>query len=105
VAAHTCNLSYSGSGDEEDHSSWPAWAKNYQDPISTNKTGHHPSNSGGIDRRIKVQTSPIPKLTNTKRAGVVAQMVGYLPSKHETPEFKLQHHKKRVGKEISTGNP
>jgi hypothetical protein len=27
AVAHVCNPSYSGGGDQEDHSSWPAWAK------------------------------------------------------------------------------
>jgi hypothetical protein len=35
--AHTCNPSYQGGGDQEDHGSRPAWAKSSQDPISTNK--------------------------------------------------------------------
>jgi hypothetical protein len=31
--AHACNPSYSGGRDQEDHSSRPAWAKSWRDPI------------------------------------------------------------------------
>jgi hypothetical protein len=48
--AHTCNPSYSGSRDQEDHGLKPARANSSQDPIS--------------------------KIPNTKRAGGVAQGVG-----------------------------
>jgi hypothetical protein len=34
--AHTCNPSYSGSRDQEDHGSKPAWANSSRDPISKN---------------------------------------------------------------------
>jgi hypothetical protein len=32
--AHAYNPSYSGGRDQEDHGSKPAWANNWQDPIS-----------------------------------------------------------------------
>jgi hypothetical protein len=32
--AHTCNPSYSGGRDQEDHGSKPAWVNSFQDPIS-----------------------------------------------------------------------
>jgi hypothetical protein len=48
--AHACNTSYSGSRDQEDHGSKPAWANSPQDPIS--------------------------KKTSQKRAGGVALCVG-----------------------------
>jgi hypothetical protein len=31
--AHTCNPSYSGGRDQEDHGSKPAWTNSSQDPI------------------------------------------------------------------------
>jgi hypothetical protein len=34
--AHTCNPSYSGGRDQEDHGSKPAWANSSQDPILKN---------------------------------------------------------------------
>jgi hypothetical protein len=34
LVAHTCNSSYSGGRDQEDHGSRPAWANSYGDPIS-----------------------------------------------------------------------
>jgi hypothetical protein len=37
TVAHTCNLSYLGGRNQEDHSSRPVWANSSQDPISTNK--------------------------------------------------------------------
>jgi hypothetical protein len=33
LVAHTCNPSYLGGRDYEDHSSKPAWANSSQDPI------------------------------------------------------------------------
>jgi hypothetical protein len=36
VVAHACNPSYSEGRNQEDHSSKPAQANNYQDPISKN---------------------------------------------------------------------
>jgi hypothetical protein len=33
---HTCNPSYSGGRDQEDHSSKPAWANSSRDPILKN---------------------------------------------------------------------
>jgi hypothetical protein len=35
--SHTCNPSYSGSRDQEDHSSKPAWANSPEDPILKKK--------------------------------------------------------------------
>jgi hypothetical protein len=34
LVAHTCNPSYSGGRDQEDHNLKPVWANNSQDPIS-----------------------------------------------------------------------
>jgi hypothetical protein len=34
--AHTCNPSYSGGRDQEDHSSKPAWGNSSRNPISKN---------------------------------------------------------------------
>jgi hypothetical protein len=79
--AHTCNPRYSGDGDQEDESSWPAQAKSLQYLISTNGWAqwHAPVTSamqGNMNRMIMVQThpgtkwDPISKITNLKRAGV-----------------------------------
>jgi hypothetical protein len=56
--AHACNPSYIGGRDQEDHGSKPAQANSSWDSIS--------------------------KISNTKRAGRVAQGIG--------PEFKPQYH-------------
>jgi hypothetical protein len=56
--AHNCNPSYSGGRDQEDHSSKPAQANSFGDPIS--------------------QRNP-----SQKRASGVAQVIEFLPSKHE----------------------
>jgi hypothetical protein len=42
MVTHTCNPSYSGVRDQEDHGSKPAWANSLQDPIlkKTTKTHH-----------------------------------------------------------------
>jgi hypothetical protein len=37
--AYDCNPSYSGGGDQKDCDLRPAWAKNKQDPMSTDKLG------------------------------------------------------------------
>jgi hypothetical protein len=65
---HSCNPSSRGR-DQEDQGSKPAWANSLSNSISRkqNKTKQNPSQ---------------------QRAGGVAQGVG--------PEFKSQHHKKRV---------
>jgi hypothetical protein len=62
--------------------------------MSTNKPGMvvhtcNPKYTGGIGRRIMVQDwpqkkDPIQKITKTKRAGGVAQVVECLPTKHES---------------------
>jgi hypothetical protein len=54
---HTCNSSYSGGRDQEDHGSKPAWWES----ISTNKLGIvlctcHPSYARDINRSITDQT-------------------------------------------------
>jgi hypothetical protein len=36
TVAHTCNPSYSGGRDQEDHGSKPAWVNSSQDPILKN---------------------------------------------------------------------
>jgi hypothetical protein len=77
----SCNPSYSGGRNQENHTLRPAWVKNFWDPISTNKSGmwwHPPvilALQGSINGRITVQASPgikwdpISKITNAKRAG------------------------------------
>jgi hypothetical protein len=73
--AYIYNPCYSGSRDQEDRSSKPAWANSLRDPMSK-----YPTQEG---------------------AGGVAQVVEQLPSKHETLNFnpistkrlKLHHYK------------
>jgi hypothetical protein len=82
---HTCNLSYSGSGDQEDSSLRTVQVKCSEDPISE----HHFSYTESINR-ITVQAhlgkkpNPIPKIIKAKRAGDMTQMVEHLPSNHKT---------------------
>jgi hypothetical protein len=40
LMGHTCNSSYSGGRDQEDHGSKPAGANSAQDPISKKKNHH-----------------------------------------------------------------
>jgi hypothetical protein len=60
MVGYTCNLSYSGSGDQEDHSSRPTlYRKLARPPITTNKLGMvaqicHPSYVGGKGRKIAI---------------------------------------------------
>jgi hypothetical protein len=50
-------------------------------------SAYHPSYSGSINRRIEVQAgpskkqNPVSEITKAKRAGSVAQVVEFLPSK------------------------
>jgi hypothetical protein len=67
---HTCNPNYSGGRDEEDLSSKPTQANSLRVPIL--------------------------KITNTKRAGGVAQGVG--------PEFKPWYQKKKVQGQLGLYN-
>jgi hypothetical protein len=47
LVAHTCNPSYSGGRDQEDHSSNPAGANSLQDPISKKKKSQNGAGSNG----------------------------------------------------------
>jgi hypothetical protein len=58
LVAYTCNPSYSGGRDQEDHSSKPAWTNSSQDPIL--------------------------KIFDTKKGWCMAQVVESLPSKDDT---------------------
>jgi hypothetical protein len=65
VVVHTCNPSYKGGEDWEDHGLRPVLAK--KDPISTSKPGVVVCTCGlsymrGIDRRITVQSQPWAKM-------------------------------------------
>jgi hypothetical protein len=57
---------------------------------------------GNPNKRVIVQASlgikgdPISKITNTRRAGFVAQVVEPLPSKHETLSSTSSTKKKKV---------
>jgi hypothetical protein len=77
--AHACNLSYSGGRDQK-ISSKPAQANSLQDPIL--------------------------KITNTKRAGGVAQVVKNLPSKCVKSQVQnFSTTKKKKKKEDDDGKP
>jgi hypothetical protein len=93
--AHAYNPSYKGSRDWEDHSLGSVWTKVSQDPISTNGwvwwyTTVTPARWGSTNKRIVVQAShdikqdSTSKITNAKRAKVMAQVVEHLSSKLET---------------------
>jgi hypothetical protein len=63
MMAHTCKPSTLGGEDWKDSGSRPAWAKNYQDPISNNKLGvvmhaWYPNYTGSLSRRTAVQACP-----------------------------------------------
>jgi hypothetical protein len=57
LVAHTCNPSYSGGRDQEDHSLRPALANSSQDPISN--------------------------ILNTRKRAGVTQVIEHLPGKYE----------------------
>jgi hypothetical protein len=64
--AHTCNPSYSGSRDQEDHGSKPAWANSSQALISKNT--HHKK---GLVEWLKVKAlSSNPSTTKESSKGV-----------------------------------
>jgi hypothetical protein len=78
--AHTCNPSYSGGRDQEDHGSKPAQANSSQDLIS--KINHHKKKR--LVEWLKVQAlSSNPGTRHTQKivagAGGVAQAVMHLP--------------------------
>jgi hypothetical protein len=47
LVAHTCNPSYSGGRDQEDHGSKPAWGNSSHDPVSTKPITKR---AGGVDQ-------------------------------------------------------
>jgi hypothetical protein len=56
--AHTCNPSYSGDRDQEDHGSKPYWANSLQDPISKNPSQNN--RAGGVAQ------APVPEKKKQK---------------------------------------
>jgi hypothetical protein len=50
-----------------------------------------PATQGSTNRRSKIQAVQGIKITNTERAGGVAQVVQYLPSKHKGSEHNSQY--------------
>jgi hypothetical protein len=46
LVAHTCNPTYSGGRDQEDHGSKPAWANSLRDPIL--KKPHYKRRAGEV---------------------------------------------------------
>jgi hypothetical protein len=64
----------------------------------------HLSSQGSTNRRTVVQAGlgikwdPISKITNTKRAGGVAQVVEHLPSKFEALSSNPNYRKKKKGR-------
>jgi hypothetical protein len=55
--AHTCNPSYLGGRDQEDHGSKPTWANSVGDPIFKKKKSHK-KGAGGVAQDVgtEVQT-------------------------------------------------
>jgi hypothetical protein len=83
----------------------PVLAKSFQDPHLNSWLGvvvytYHPSNAGSINKRIGSGQDPTSKITNTERAGRVAQVVKHLPTKLKTvqipewPKIKQTNKKK-----------
>jgi hypothetical protein len=104
TVAQACNPSHLRSGDLEDCSAKPAQGKSQWDPISTSGwlQAYYPSYLwGSTNRRITDQTcpgvkqDPISKISSTKRAGEVTQVVEHLPSKHEAFSSNSNITKKR----------
>jgi hypothetical protein len=63
AAAQACNPRYLGGRGRQDCGSRPAWAKSFQDPISTNGWVQWcvlfiPATPGSTNRRLLVQASP-----------------------------------------------
>jgi hypothetical protein len=56
LEAYSCNPSYSGGRDQEDHSLKPAWANSLQDPIS--KKNPSQKRTGGVDQGIGPEFKP-----------------------------------------------
>jgi hypothetical protein len=91
---HSCNPSYLGGGEREDHSSRPAWAKVCDTPINQQKLGivahscHH-RYTGSVNKRITVKASlginarPYSKIPKAKKVKRMAQIVECLPSHHK----------------------
>jgi hypothetical protein len=109
--AQTCNPTYSGGKDQEDHSLRPAQTKSSWDPISAN-TGHggtHLSSSYGGKHKIGGSRSRLAwaknktvsqKSPTQKRAGWVIQVVERLPSKCEAPSSNPAPLKEKETKKI-----
>jgi hypothetical protein len=56
LVAHSCNPSYSGGRDQEDHSSKPAWANSLR---SYRENTHHPKKrAGGVAQGIGLGFKP-----------------------------------------------
>jgi hypothetical protein len=84
------NPSYSGGGDREDCGLKPIWAKSLSHLnqwLDTVALTCHPGNRENTNRRIAVlagssiKQDAISKITSTKRAGGITQVVEHLPSK------------------------
>jgi hypothetical protein len=104
--AHFCKTSYLEFWDMKDHGSRPAQAKIFQYLSQWIKTG-----CGGVaiipvlvgnlkyencGRSLHEQKVRPYLQNNQKRAGSLAQLVRWLPYKHEwSPQFKLQYQQKR----------
>jgi hypothetical protein len=96
TVAQTCNLSYLGCGDWKDHGSRPAWTKKicktpFQPMIGYSSTclsswaTHQEAQIGGLwNRMLKCGSNA--KITSIKSAGGMAQVVEYLPTKHQGHE-------------------
>jgi hypothetical protein len=56
LVAHSCNPSYSGGRDQEDHRSKPVWANSLQDPISEKNTSQ--KRDGGVAQGEGLEFKP-----------------------------------------------
>jgi hypothetical protein len=55
VVGHTCNPSYSGGRDQEDHGSKTVWANSSRDPVSNNPSQER---AGGVAQGVGPEIKP-----------------------------------------------
>jgi hypothetical protein len=110
--AQAYNPNYLGGRDWEDWGLGAAQAKAHKTLISNNDWAwyHIPviqTIPGSTNMRIAVEAGPdikqdaISKITNTKRAGRVAQVVKCLPSKHKAPSWVFTRRERSINSFIT----
>jgi hypothetical protein len=65
----------------------------FQDVLPQNSPWHLRKQQKQESQSHFLPSSPEAGVLKPRRAGGVAQVVEYLPSKHKSPEFKPQYHK------------